>query len=405
MGEMSCIQRCENSRSFWLYQVALSLFLVFLPFLNVNAQERNKRLDAFVFETTVTGDFVRNFQGGKSKGSTYIGMESLTLLFDFDKADLWKNGTLFLHGLNAHGIGPSESLSGDLQVLSNIEAGDYTGLYEFWYMHQIGKFSVLLGQHDLNSEFAGTRYGGLFINSSFGIGPNLSLNVPVSIYPLATPAFILKYDHQAAFSFKYAIYGGNPGDFETNRYNLKWDLSRRNGFLNIGEIQYNLIKEEKETGIYRFGVYYHTGNFNHYVNPDSTKKGNSGVYFIADQALFSRSLSAARGLCYFVQGGYAPPKYNMVQYYLGGGFRYHGIIPYRYYDEIGIAFAFISLSDFYKALSPNRVSNETSLEMTYKFQFSKRYSIQPSFQYIINPGANNYNDDCLVGLLRFTLSY
>ena len=369
---------------------------------SLNAQDTTKFAHAFEFGVDVIGDFVINFDGGIKKGSTYIGIESLALSFDTGKGKLWKNGSFFVHGLVTHGNGPSESLTGDLQILSNIEAGNYYGLYEYYYSHQIGNFSALFGQHDMNSEFAGTQYGGTFINSSFGIGPSISLNVPVSIYPVAAPCILLKYE-STNLTYKLAVYDGDPGDFETNRYNVHWSISPGQGFLTIGEVQYNRIKKDKLTGTYKLGSYHHSGTFTNYSDTLQTKKGNYGFYFIADQALFARSLNTARGLCYFFQTGIAPSEFNRIQYFVGGGLRYHGILPYRYYDELGLAFAHISQSKTYMNLYDNLLKFETAIEMTYKFQFGEHYSIQPSIQYIINPGATAGISNCLVGLFRFSL--
>lgn len=132
----------------------------------VKVQDTVKLSDAFEFEVNVLGDFIVNFNGGISQGTTYIGLESITLMVDTEKAGIWKNGTFFIHGLNTHGKGLSETLTGDLQILSNIEAGNYYGLYEYYYSPQVGNLSVLFGQHDMNSEFAGTKYSANKINKA-----------------------------------------------------------------------------------------------------------------------------------------------------------------------------------------------------------------------------------------------
>ena len=38
------------------------------------------------------------------------------------------------------------------------------------------RFSALFGRYDLNSEFYRLQSAGLFLNSSFGIGPEFSLS-------------------------------------------------------------------------------------------------------------------------------------------------------------------------------------------------------------------------------------
>jgi len=256
---------------------------------------QNSFYDAFSFETTVTGDFIYNFSGGIKTGYTYIGMEDFAISFDTEAAKMWKNGNLFIHALNAHGIGPSTKLTGDLQILSNIEAGDYTGLYELWYSQSFSNFTFLIGQHDLNSEFVGTKYGGTFINSSFGIAPNISLNVPVSVYPVAAPCILLKYEKEDKYSFKVASYDGDPGNFENNRFNLQWNINSHEGFLNIGEFEYFIHSEDLNIGSVKIGGYYHTGNFKNYSDTLLNKKGNFGLYLISDYNIFPKSINAGRG--------------------------------------------------------------------------------------------------------------
>ncbi len=366
---------------------------------------QTKFSDAFKFSTSVNSDFVVNFSGGLKQGYTYLGKEDISLTFNTRDAGLWKNGTLFLHGINTHGNGPSETLTGDLQIMSNIEAGDHTGLYEFWYSQSLGKFSVLVGQHDLNSEFVGTKYGGTFINSSFGIAPSISLNMPVSIYPMAAPCLLLKYTPNEKFCGKVAVYDGNPGNFENNRFNLQWNICSREGLFYIGETQLIQTQDENQTGIFKIGTFYHSGSFISYNDTSKLHRGDFGAYVVAEKALFARSLHAGRGLCIFFQGGIAPPAYNMVQYYVGGGFRYHGILPARFKDELGIAVAGILISPYYMHIYPGTLPYETALESTYIFRFGGKYAIQPSLQYIIHPGANENINNCFVGLLRFTLTY
>ncbi|OIQ00823.1 MAG: hypothetical protein AUK35_01200 [Zetaproteobacteria bacterium CG2_30_46_52] len=59
-------------------------------------------------------------------------------------------------------------------------------LQQFWYQHRLNETtSVLFGWHDLNAEFYVSDYAALFLNSSFGIGPEISGNVPTSLFPEA----------------------------------------------------------------------------------------------------------------------------------------------------------------------------------------------------------------------------
>ncbi|HEY4789543.1 MAG TPA: carbohydrate porin [Bacteroidales bacterium] len=384
----------------------VSKSLTLLAFLLSQVSEGQQKFsDGIGFSTTVTGDFVKNFDGGTKRGFTYLGKEELTFDLNTSKAGLWKNGHLFIHGLNTHGKGPSENLTGDLQVLSNIEAGDHTGLFEFWYSQEFGKFVFLVGQNDMNKEFLGTKYTEVFLNSSFGIMPSVSLNMPVSIYPLAGLGFLIKYRTSQNFICKIGVYDGNPGNFDNNRYNLAWNINLQEGIFGIGEVEYSWYNNDQEVGDLKIGTYIHTGEFFNYFDTLKHTNGNYGVYLLTEKALFPRSLTIGRGLCIFFQGGLTTPSINMVHYFIGGGLRYHGILPNRYYDQLGIGIAHISLSYDFINYTPGTLSNETAFETTYAFHFGGRYVIQPCLQYILNPGATKNIGNSFVGILRFSLTY
>src|SRR3989339_725716 len=180
------------------------------------------------------------------------------------------------------------SVTGDF--IKNMESGHYTGLYEFWYRQRFGGFSFLVGQHDLNSEFVGTEYGGTFINSSFGIVPTISLNIPVSIYPMAAPAIIGNYIKENNFSIKLGIYDGDPGDSETNRYNIHPNINAHEGYLMIGEFEM-LSLVNKKSECFKVGGYYHSGDFTSYKDTTKAIKGSYGFYVISDWVILSSKVA------------------------------------------------------------------------------------------------------------------
>ena len=357
----------------------------------------------FLLETSVTGDFLNNMKGGINNEFTYLGMEEIGLTFDFESAGLWKGGEVFLHGLNTHGKTPSSEIVGDMQVSSNIESGDYTGFYEYYLCQSFGNLSFILGQHDLNSEFVGTEYGGTFINSSFGISPSISLNVPVSIYPFAAPAFISKYEIENKLAVRLGIYDGDPGDPESNRYNLQPNISLTEGLLFIGEFElYHMVNNLREN--YKIGGYYHTNDFTDYGDTLNSIKGNYGIYGIADMVLWSGFNHPDSYLGLFLQGGFAPENINQIDYYAGAGIHLNGILPQRYNDAIGVAFAYAHVSQRFRNLYTGLEKGELALEFTYKIHVFEHYFIQPNLQYIIDPGANPELNNALVGLIRFTIN-
>lgn len=373
-----------------------------------------KFLDSILFNTSVTGDFAQNFKGGIKKGYTYIGMEQLTIELNTEKAGLWYGGDFFIRGINVHGIGPTKSFVGDMMYFSNIEAGNYTGVFEYFYFQDFNKFSLLIGQRDLNAEFAGSKYGENFINSTFGVISNLALNIPAPVYPVAAPCVLLRFQPSSHLMWKLAIWDGDPGNIDNSRFGINWHFNNNEGFLHVSEISYTIINHNQhgiytekgiKMGAYKLGMFYHSGYFKNYDDTLQTMRGNYGFYFIADQMILPKPSNPEEGLAFMVQCGFSPKRFNMISNAVEAGIRYHGILPWRSRDFAGLAFTYAGLGSYFLNDYPMRAPYESSIEFTYKFQFNKNYTIQPNFQYILYPGATKGIDNAFVGLLRLQLNY
>src|SRR2546428_6360951 len=121
------------------------------------------------------GEVFSDVAGGLQRGATYLGNLNLQLTVDAQRLIGWPGATLFLYGLGIHGGHPS-TFVGDAQGVSNIEATAKWKLAEGWIQQNLfgNRFSVLVGRYDLNSEFYWLQSASLFLNSSFGIGPEFS---------------------------------------------------------------------------------------------------------------------------------------------------------------------------------------------------------------------------------------
>jgi len=247
--------------------------------------------------------------GAEDKSFIYLDNVDITFTVDTEKAGLWHGGTFFVYILSNHGDNPSR-YAGDIQVTSNIESQDSTRLYEFWYEQSFmdGDLSVLGGLHDLNSEFLVTEYGGLFLNSSFGIQPNVSANAPVSIFNVTSPAIRVKGKVTNAITLLAGIYDGGVGYPEGNPNGLDLKIDPDNeGVFSIVEADFKTGQgKDKITslpGVYKVGAWRHTGHFAKHLNSGASS-GNNGFYFIADQMVYREY--GNQGLGIFLQYGVAP---------------------------------------------------------------------------------------------------
>jgi len=116
-----------------------------------------------------------NVSGGAHSGSTYTSNLNVQLDIDLAKLVAWPDTIAYLDGLWLQGGLPSNFV-GDAQGVSSISAPNTLKLYEAWVQKNFShnRISVLAGLYDLNSEFYRLQSAGLFLNSSFGIGPEFS---------------------------------------------------------------------------------------------------------------------------------------------------------------------------------------------------------------------------------------
>ena len=332
-------------------------------------------------EAVYTGEFVRNFDAGVAsarKDTIYHDNLDLTATLDTEKAGLWAGGTVFVYGLFNHGGVPSADVIGDLQTVSNIEAArNQFIVQEAWYEQTWldGELSLLGGLYDLNSEFYVSDYATLFINSSPGVGADLSGNVTASLFPKAGLALRARVSPAAGWYVQAAALDGDP---ETR------NISSGEGRMFIGEGGFS-----HDAGSYKLGYWRHTANK---TFAGRTFNDDYGVYAVADQELARFRGDAVIGA--YLQWGWAPQQRNEITKYFGAGLHMHGVVPTRNEDDLGVAVA--------RAFT--HTATETAIEATWRIVIAPWLAVQPSLQWVINPGGDNAAPAIKVGLLRFEVT-
>ncbi len=361
--------------------------LILLTSESVHAQK------TLTFNAAYTADFARNIKGGLEQNNAYLGNLDLTVSFDTENANWWKGGQFFAYILNNHGCSLSQYI-GDIQGVDNIEAEANTRLYQLWYQQNFRSFSFLIGQHDFNSEFSSTEFGSTLINSSFGIQPDISANVPVSIFPVATLGVILNLKLSDQLVVATGLYDGDPGTQEFNPNSLDPRLDPSEGLMSVVEFRFlNEIETNLNTSL-KIGAWFHTNDSDY------------GFYGILDQRIFNETEDKSQGLGIFTQIGIAPSKNSVVDYYYSFGIHYKGIFKERNDDNLVLAFGSVNiLNDSWKNQNRFNIKNETVIEFSYQAKINKYFSIHPDLQYVINPGTEGKINNAFVGILRLVLEY
>ena len=363
------------------------------------APETSKALS---FPFSYTGEGFANLSGGYKQGAIYEGLLSVGVQGDLNQLTGWQGASFLVSGLYPHGPSLTDNYVHDFNVVSNIDAYDSLRLYEAWLQQELadGKLSIRLGQILADTEFFVSDNGALFINSAFGAIPLVAQEGNPPIFPQAAPGMRLRWTASDAVSVQVGIFDGDIGDAATdNKHGVEWDAG--GGVLAITEVAYKW-----KDSVFKLGAFFHSTEETE-AFPDTARHTNAGGYFIVDQQLWRKPETEDQGLSGFLRIGAAPEDRNVVPFYFDTGFNYRGLLPGRDKDIAGLGFSFTKLSGNLSDDNgePLCSHHEAILEATYKVVLKDWLTVQPDFQYIINPGASQSAPNAFVAGLRFNLTF
>ncbi|MGH8226152.1 MAG: carbohydrate porin [Gammaproteobacteria bacterium] len=315
-------------------------------------------------------DIYGNLDGGVKRGYATDSVLSLGFGLDTGKLGWWQGGE-FAFGLQAIASTHPSEYAGDLQTLSNLDAPNRRQIAEFWYAQSLGNaILVRAGIIDMNRFFDANSTAGLFPNSSFGIMPSISANVPVSIYPT--------YGWGAMAQFGADKNGWRAGVFQGDPEHRSTAL--KGGAMLVAERDWQTAGSGTQVGI---GAWYRRASVE-----SGLPTSDWGAYANLEQPLPNHPDTSA-----FLQVGASPGAVNTVPVYLGGGIVFHDVS--HTVSDLGFGFA--------RAWIRGHAA-ETSLEATATLPlFDDKIALQPDLQYILHP-SGIYPNALVVGLrLHLTL--
>ncbi len=382
-----------------------------------------------------TSEVFGNLTGGLRRSFDTAGLTTVALDLDTQKAFGWFGGTLHASALQIHGINVSARNLGVLQTISNIDADRSTRLWELWYQQKFpsGKADLKIGQQAIDQDFLVSDYAGLFINAMNGFPalPSNDLYAGAPVYPLSSLGLRLRAQPTARWTVLVGVFDDNPpggpflddsqirdGEASGTRFNLG------TGALFLGEVQYHAAhpplpagRAANLPGTWKLGLWADTGPFPDQrfdteglslAAPGSTgaarlHRGNFSLYGIIDQTVWQPDPKAARALGVFVRAMGAPADRNLVDFTLNAGVDQKAPLPGRADDEAGISYGLAHVSGRAAALDRDRAffagmpfpvrSSEQIVEITYLWQVTPWWQMQPDFQYVFNPGSGIANPD------------
>jgi len=378
------------------------------------------------------GDVAATVSGGARRGAVYVGNLHLQLALDGATLLGLPGVTGFLDGLDIEGSQPS-NLSGDAQGISNIAGPAGFKLYEAWLQYNFldARASALAGLYDLNTEFYRLRSASLFLNSSFGIGPEFAQSGAAgpSIFPDTSVGLRLAYKPAPDVVFRAAALDGVPLDRPGGGSGI---FARGDGVLLVGEAAFldrpRPGKESKRSALgigrasnlppydnkFAIGVWHYTAKFSDLsaTAPNGTAaqhRGSNGAYAILERLLFQTQADPGWRVNGFLQAGIGDDRVDRFGSYVGAGLTATGLVPGRPDDMMGAAVAAARNSSHYideQTQQGARVAGaEIALELSYLAPINDWLAVQPDLQYVVHPNTDPTLKNALVLQFQCTLSF
>ena len=275
----------------------------------------------------------------------------LLLQLDTAKAHLWPGGTVLVYGQDGHGEGVSNRHD-FLMPVSNYEGPSFTQLSELWlYQDLPGGVTLRLGKQDANRDFAAPRFGGNYMNSSFGVLPT----APIPSYPapaLGAAAFV---QTTSWLALRGGVYEGDPRVESVGAH--AFDAGA--GAFMIGALHVDVGQISDRDTILQVGGWHHSG------------LDRSGAFAIADHIMPLASASAGqhRTLQVFARGNVEPDATAPdAKVYLGAGITAHGVAGPN--NTFGLGAGFVSVTD----------ADQGFVELFFKWRPLAWFTVEPDLQ-------------------------
>jgi porin len=352
--------------------------------------------------------------GGIKRGTDYDGVLDLYISGDLHKMGFWKGLCFHTDGFRIHGQSITAENIGSLMPVSSYEATPATRLFELWLEQHMfdDHMSVRFGQLAADAEFIISNGGGYFLNASWGWPSIAASDLPGGgpAYPLATPGVRVALNPTDQLGLLVAVFNGDPagpnctGDPQVcNNDGLDFRLDSPPLLMLEGAYKY---QKEGLAGTIKLGGWNHFGTFAGQRfdsgglpiavigNPGRPLDNDWGFYGIIDQLIWRLPGSEdIKGVGLFGRVIGAPSDQNLVDFYADGGITFTGMIPRRPDDSLAVGFAYTGISNAVHGFDldsglPVARTHEALLEICYTIQLKSRWTLQPDFQYIWQPGGN-----------------
>lgn len=270
------------------------------------------------------------------------------------------------------------AMTGDAQAYSNIDAADFTKIYQLYYYVNFSQGFIRVGRHDANEEFANTHSGDGFINASMGFSPTIA-SLPT--YP--DPALTVHGGLTLAEGLELA--GGVYAAGSSTRFDDQFYIAELRAAI-------------AESQLLKAGIWWDT----HAVFDETEQQfadTSHGFYATLDTDFGKVRWLGGSQTDHFIQLGYTDHQYSEIDLHAGTGLKFTQLFGWEA-QSAGIGFTTVRMREQTGEL----IGWESTVELYWQFILHEQVMLQPDIQFIQHPSGLNDVEDAWVLTLRVEVS-
>lgn len=335
--------------------------------------------------------FGANISGGKESGGEFAGQVYIGVDLDLEKLLGWEDTVMKISVVNRHGNSVSSDVGGiyDPMCIYGGADGQKTILYQFWIEKTFNEnLAVKFGRGSQDEDFANNDLYRYSLSTAIN-GPIRSMMLDRSqivSFPLGVWHGRVKYtfndEHQlqvGAYQINDHIWDNIPG--------TDWSIDSDDGVTFMAQYDWTPQIMDRPARLFAglADSVYDTTTFDGDSNNNILRLyGHFDFEVVEDLKLFAF--------------GAVTDQDDVAQMplQLSCGANWKGLFPGREHDHTMAFMTYGGLSDEWGDSIGEDVDYEMVYELGHRFQLTPAVYVQPSVQYIMNPGGSGDVDDAVV---------
>ena len=336
--------------------------------------------------------FAGNISGGISRDNNYTAQAYGGAIFDLEKIAGWEGVTAKLSVINRHGSTISPNVGG-IYDPQTIFGGQTTFLYDVWLEKTWNdEFAFKIGRFSSDQDFANNDLYRYSLSTAIN-GPIRALLIDGAgfTFPNATWGARAKWTPSEEHQFQIGLFHLHDRVFDNDSRGTDFDINTAEDGVSI-QLQYDWNGEIAGRRTHAYV------GLNQAIGFELDLLDGSGTDDTLTRYFAHIDMDVTEQLTLFSFFTYsANDKVALTPIQASFGANYKGLIPGRPEDRTVFFFTYGDISDEApRAASGSRRDYEIVYELNHRIQLSPAAYIQPSIQYIQNPGGTGDINDAVV---------